>query len=263
MSEINRRHPRGHAGRFTDKAHDEPDVSMMSENDGTARFTELLESAAKLQEAIPGTVVVGGTAAAFHAGHRVSYDHDHVIEDMSNRYESILEAVESLRGWSTDPNVSKPPMTIMGELDGHQAGLRNMRRSRPLEVEDHALPSGRILHVPTSDETLRVKAFLASQRRAVRDYLDVAAMSENVGLDHAAEVLSQLDDYYEAKSDRAPVRTAVERALANPQPKDSRTLDRLGVYKGLNPRWADWGRIEKQCKKLAVAMSRKGEGDAL
>lgn len=121
---------------------------MTGEDDDTAQFTELLESAAKLQEAIPGTVVVGGTAAAFHAGHRVSHDHDHVIEDMSNRYESILEAVENLHGWSTDPNVSKPPMAIMGDLDGHQAGLRNLRRSRPLEVEDHALPSGRVLRVP-------------------------------------------------------------------------------------------------------------------
>ncbi|GAA0037232.1 hypothetical protein [Brevibacterium metallidurans] len=222
-------------------------------------FAELLESAAKLQEAVPGAVVVGGTAAAFHSRHRISHDHDHVLMDLRYRYDTILDAVESLDGWATDPNVSKPPLTIMGELDGFQAGVRNLRRARPLEVEEHRLPSGRTLRVPTAEEILRVKAFLASQRKSVRDFLDVAAVSDHLGIDLAAETLAGLDSYYDPRSDRAPVRTAVERALADPRPKDTRTLDRLADYKGLRPEWTEWSAVVEQCRRVAVAMTRKGD----
>jgi hypothetical protein len=38
----------------------------------------LLAHAALLQLKIPAAILVGGTAAAVHAGHRISFDHDHV-----------------------------------------------------------------------------------------------------------------------------------------------------------------------------------------
>lgn len=259
MAEFNREHFRSVDGRFTDKPRVEPDMSDFALGvEFDPEYARLLESAAKLQEVIPDAVVVGGTAAAFHSRHRVSHDHDHVVANMRNRYESILEVIESLDGWSTDLDVSRPPMTILEELDGYQAGLRNLRRARPLEVEDHQLPSGRTLRVPTAEETLRVKAFLVAQRRSVRDFVDVAAMSDYLGLDRSAESLADIDSYYDPDSQKAPVRTAVERALADPQPNDTRTIARLADYKGLSSEWTDWARVQDQCVKLAVAVARKG-----
>ncbi len=41
-----------------------------------------LASAARLQEAVPDAVLVGESAAALHAGHRDSFDHDHVLPDL-------------------------------------------------------------------------------------------------------------------------------------------------------------------------------------
>ena len=99
---------------------------------------QLFESAAKLQEIEPSAVLVGGTAATFHAHHRYSYDHDHVVQDLQYRYDIVLDNLSHLDGWTTNARVTKPPMTIMGDLDGYQAGLRNLRRKTPLEVEDFA-----------------------------------------------------------------------------------------------------------------------------
>lgn len=45
----------------------------------------VLASAAKLQEVVPEAVLVGGSAAALHAGHRDSFVHDHVLADLVDR----------------------------------------------------------------------------------------------------------------------------------------------------------------------------------
>ena len=44
-------------------------------------WERLLAAERHLQALVPGTVLVGGTAAALHAGHRHSLDADHVLED--------------------------------------------------------------------------------------------------------------------------------------------------------------------------------------
>lgn len=58
------------------------------------------------------------------------------------------------------------------------------------------LPSGHQLTVPTAEETLCVKGFLIVRRNQTRDYLDVAALADRYGLDHAGAVLVSIDDYY-------------------------------------------------------------------
>jgi L-serine deaminase len=57
---------------------------------------DVFEKAAQLQELVPGAVLVGGSAAALHAQHRESHDHDHVVSDLAERFDSILENLESL-----------------------------------------------------------------------------------------------------------------------------------------------------------------------
>ena len=63
-----------------------------------------------------------------------SLDHDHVLADLDERNATVLEAVEATDGWATSVRASRPPMTIMGALGGIAAGLRQMRRTRPLET---------------------------------------------------------------------------------------------------------------------------------
>ena len=50
-----------------------------SKRQRSSTLTQVLESAARLQRLVPDAVLVGGSAAALHAGHRDSFDHDHVL----------------------------------------------------------------------------------------------------------------------------------------------------------------------------------------
>ena len=55
---------------------------------------------------------------------------------------------------------------------------------------------GKRLVIPTAAEILRIKAWLALSRNQTRDYLDIAALATQIGLDEAAGVLAGIDDYY-------------------------------------------------------------------
>ena len=214
----------------------------------------VLESAAKLQEVIPDAVLVGGSAAALWANHRTSFDHDHVLRDLSGRFDAVLDAVEATDGWIT--NRVTPGKIILGELGDIESGVRQLIRNVPLEVAEVALPSGQVLRAPTLDEILRIKGYLIVRRNQVRDYLDVAALSDRVSLPHAADVLRRIDDYY--SDQRGPeaegVATQLARQLADPKPADARTIGQLGHYKGLEERWADWKSVTDVCRSLAVEM---------
>jgi len=146
------------------------------------QFVAVMESAAHLQRLVPGAVLVGGSAAILHANPRESRDHDHVLPDLADRFEMVLEAVEEDDGWAT--NRVTPGKVILGNLDGVEAGVRQMIRKAPLEVTKVELPSGAEVAVPTLEETLRIKAFLIVRRNQTRDYLDVAALAAALGVDH-------------------------------------------------------------------------------
>jgi len=128
----------------------------------------LLAHAALLQTKIPAAILVGGTAAAVHAGHRISFDHDHVVRDLAKNYDEAILALESIAGWHTHRRV-KGKM-VLGNVNKIAAGLRNQRRSAPLETTEVAVQDGRRLRLPTIEETLRIKAFLVVDRNATRDY---------------------------------------------------------------------------------------------
>ena len=121
----------------------------------SAVLAEVLASAARLQRAVPDAVLVGDAAAALYAGHRDSFDHDHVLADLQGRELEVLEAVEATEGWVTSVRASAPPMTIMGRLGGVEAGLRQLRRSRPLEVQEVDLGEAGVVRAPTVEEVLR------------------------------------------------------------------------------------------------------------
>lgn len=218
-----------------------------------AEFDDVLEAAARLQEIVPDAVLVGDAAVAWHAGHRVSLDDDHVLADLRERFEAVLEAVESTDGWVTNRVV--PGKLILGELGDIETGIRQMIRRRPLEVERVRLPSGRTLTVPTLDETLRIKAFLVARRNQTRDFVDVAALSDRMGPARAAAVLTAIDRYYaDQHGDGDGVATQLARQLSEPRPADTRTTRELDRYKRLEPRWHDWRSVVAVCGDVADRM---------
>jgi hypothetical protein len=216
----------------------------------------VLESAARLQAVVPDSVLVGDSAAALWANHRPAFDHDHVLADLNARFEAVLDAIEGTDGWVT--NRVTPGKIILGELGDIESGVRQLIRSVPLEVVEVELPSGHVLRVPTPDEMLRVKGYLVVRRNQVRDYLDVAALSDQAGIAHAGAVLRSIDDYYadQRGSESQGVATQLARQLADPKPADNRTIKQLGQYKQLDPRWTDWMNVTDICRSVAVEMTR-------
>jgi hypothetical protein len=240
---------------------DEREIGMSGEEDsvpGLSRpeLVRVLESAARLQAIVPDAVLVGGSAAALWAGHRLSFDHDHVVKDLNHRFDAVLEAIEATEGWVTNRVV--PGKIVLGTLGDIEAGVRQLIRSRPLEVTEVELPSGHRVRVPTWQETLRIKAYLLVRRNQVRDYVDVAAIADREGVPAAARVLAAMDAYY---ADQRPpeaqgVATQVARQLAAPRPQDTRTLGQLRRYKDLDVRWTTWDNVVSVCRALAREMTR-------
>lgn len=220
-----------------------------------ATLRQVLESAARLQSVVPDAVLVGGSAAALYAGHRDSSDHDHVLVDLVDRYEAVLAAVEATEGWATSVRASKPPFTIMGSLDGIEAGLRQMRRTRPLETVEVAVSADAVVVAPTEAEALRVKAYLVVQRNVVRDFIDVVALASHMGQQTAVSVLSDIDDYYADRSgEPSSVLTSLVIALADPSPRDTDVIGELPRYKGLDSRWHRWPDVVEACQALALRL---------
>jgi len=215
---------------------------------------DVLEKATCLQALVPGAVLVGGSAAALHAAHRESLGHDHVVADLTERFDSILENLEALGDWSTAR--VQPGKIILGELGGIETGVRQLLRGRPLESTEVQVRGKRLL-VPTAAEILRIKAWLALQRNQTRDYLDIAALADHMGLDEAAGVLRGIDDYY-ADVNRRPeaVATQLARQLADPRPRDAEVTAQLASYKALDPRWHEWSAVKAVLADLAQRMVR-------
>jgi hypothetical protein len=219
----------------------------------SAELRAVLESASRLQELVPDAVLVGGSAAALYAAHRDSYDHDHVLGDLRDRFDVVLEALESEGEWVT--NRVRPGKLILGRLGDIEAGVRQLIRARPLETTEVTLASGRTLRVPTAEETLRIKGFLVVRRNQTRDYLDVAALAERYGVDAAAAVLARIDDYYADQHGQGQgVAAQVARQLADPRPADASTTRQLASYRNLSARWHDWRQVSAVCRELAAAM---------
>jgi Nucleotidyl transferase AbiEii toxin, Type IV TA system len=222
--------------------------------DREPQFIALLESAAHLQRLVPGAVMVGGAAAILYADHRESRDHDHVLADLADRFEMVLEAVEEDEGWAT--NRVAPGKVILGNLDGIEVGVRQMLRKRPLETTLISLPSGDEVTVPTAEETMRIKAFLVVRRNQTRDYLDLAALADRVGVERAAEVLRQIDEYYTDQNDSDDgVASQLARQLADPHPADRSVIDQLASYRRLRKRWSDWNAVTDVLGDVAAGMA--------
>ena len=218
-------------------------------------LAEVLESAAKLQEVVPDAVLVGGAAAAWYAGHRVSFDHDHTLSDLRERFDLILDAIESTDGWVTNRVV--PNKLILGRLGDIEAGVRQLIRRRPLETTDVKLPSGTKVRVPTIDEILRIKAYLIVNRNQTRDFVDVVALADSLNGNAAATTLAGIDEYYaDQHGEGQGVASQLVRQLGEPRPKDTGTTRELAHYRRLDPKWHDWSAVVAASQELAQQIVR-------
>jgi len=204
---------------------------MSSGGEQLPDWERLLAAERHLQKLVPGSVLVGGTAAAIHARHRVSLDGDHVLEDLRSRFDDVLAGLEAAAGWRTE-RVQRPVL-ILGELDGVLTGIRQLRRTRPLDTEE---VGG--LRVPTLAEMARIKSWLLATRHAVRDYLDTVVLFECLGDAGVADALRPFDEIYRQASGVSPLAEVVER-LAAALPADKADVD-LTQYRGIKPPWNDW-----------------------
>jgi hypothetical protein len=185
-------------------------------------------------------VAVGGTAAAVHCGHRFSLDVDVVTAQLNARFEEVKANLAAWEGWRT--NRVNPPVLILGEHGGVELGVRQLRRSVPLHT---ARVAG--LLVPTAAEMLRIKAFLLTERRALRDYVDVAALAGHLGGEAALGALRVLNFVYGPRAPQTWVSAFAE--ACEGEPVDAAAVS-LADYKGLRAPFTDWPFVAGGCRKL-------------
>ena len=207
-------------------------------------WEQLLEVERMIQQYFPECVLVGGTAAALHAHHRVSFDVDSVMTDLRARFPSVLDRLESLAGWKT--RRIRPPVLILGHFQGVDVGIRQLIRQIPLEtVEVNGIT------IPTTQEMLRVKGWLIITRNALRDYLDYCALADIVG-DGFNAAMASMDFYYPQPPDCDTATQQLAKQLAEPLPYDYvPDRDDLTAWRGLKDPWVDWEYDKAYCRRLA------------
>jgi hypothetical protein len=216
-------------------------------NDTWPDWEQVLASAAHLQRILPGAVLVGGSAAAVYAEHRLSTDADHVLTDLRQHFDQALAQLESVAGWKTAR--VKRPVQILGSLDGIETGVRQLIRDEPLETTQIEY-LGEKITVPTGSEILRIKGVLILRRNATRDYLDFVALAEHMGGARMVEALLPFDHLYPQPNDESALQQLLIQ-LADPLPYDLEELN-LAEYKNLDPRWSNWQTVKAACADCAT-----------
>ena len=214
-------------------------------------WEDLLSSASRLQKILPDAVLVGGTAAAMHVRHRVSFDADHVIPDLRERFDSVLEELESVAGWET-ARINRPVL-ILGKLDKIDTGIRQLIRQEPLETETMRTEKGQAITVPTMEEILRIKGILILRRNATRDYLDFSALADGLGETKVCGAMRRFDELYPQKTGESAL-MQLQIQLACPLPYDLESVD-LSNFKHLRVSWQDWETVKAVCVKTSQILA--------
>lgn len=216
-------------------------------NDTLPEWEQVLSAAAHLQRILPEAILVGGSAAAVYAGHRLSTDADHVLADLRERFDQVLADLEAVAGWKTAR--VKRPVQILGSLDGIETGIRQLIRQEPLETTQIEF-AGEKITIPTEAEMLRIKGVLILQRNATRDYLDFVAIADHLGDEQVVAALRPFDRLYPQPNEESALQQ-LQIQLANPLPYDLEELE-LAEYKNLHPRWQNWQTVKDACVHYAI-----------
>lgn len=210
-------------------------------------WAKLLETERLIQQHFPEAVLVGGTAAALHAQHRVSLDVDSVLTDLRSRFPEVLSRLEDLAGWKT--RRTRPPVLILGNFNGVDVGIRQLIRAQPLET---TTVDGIV--IPTRAEMLRIKGWLIVTRNSLRDYLDFCALADQMG-EEFEEAVRSLDLLYPQPQDADATSQQLAKQLAEPLPYDfDPDQDLLSDWRHLKYPWTEWDFVRAYSRQLAVRL---------
>jgi hypothetical protein len=138
---------------------------------------------------------------------------------------------------------------ILGAMAGMLTGIRQLRRTRPLETE---VVAG--LRVPTLAEMARIKAWLLATRHTVRDYLDTVVLFERLGEGGVIAALRPFDAIYRQPGGASPLAEVAER-LAAAAPGDLARIE-LSSYRGLRGPWTDFAYVSCRGRAWATVVAR-------
>lgn len=207
-------------------------------------FQRLLDTAREVRGRlifIP-TVAVGGTAAAIYARHRVSLDVDFVTPYLRDQFDQVESALRDIPGFAIAR--LRRPVLILGRMGDDEIGIRQLRRREPLEAVER---DG--LCLPTLPEMIRVKSFVLSDRRAVRDYVDVCALVETAGMDGAVQAMLPYARLYEGLGTAGALTAFAE--ATHDDPVDLDEVD-LRQWRLLKPEYQDLDRVRSVCEQFAL-----------
>ena len=211
-------------------------------------WERLISAQTVFQSRFPECVLVGGTAAALHAGHRISLDADYVLPDLKKHFADILKKVEEEAGWRTKR--LEPPVLILGHFQGVRVGIRQLIRAKPLKT---TIIRG--IRVPTVEEMLRIKGYLIVRRNATRDFIDFAALFDRLGVEPSLDALDSMDSLY-PQNDESSVGQQLALQLADPKPWDL-TQTNFKQYKALASPYTDWQEVKRRLYAAAQKIALK------
>lgn len=213
-------------------------------------LANIVKAGVRAGREVPGSVALGGTVCALYAQHRLSIDIDFAVKDLAQRFDEVKDHLLELPGWR-EQRIT-PPVLILGSLDDVLIGFRQLRRRAPLDTIELKTPDGPLI-VPTLEELLRIKAFLAYQRNYTRDYLDFAELSCLLPRNQVLDSLSVLDEKI-AWEKQPAVALEIVKSLAACEPRD-RDTHGFKTFKFLNPRLSSWEDVQKICRDIASGLA--------
>jgi len=210
---------------------------------------KVIDASIEVQKIIPNAIPTGGTVAAFYAGHRMSYDVDHLMSNLVEEIEDIDLALSKIPGWKVN---KKRNAIILGKIGSIEVGFRQMFRDKPIETVTIKTPKGDWI-IPTLEEITRFKAILCCKRGGYRDYMDFAALAEKIGDDgKVVSILMEVANLHSNEGDDIMLEMA--KALSDPNPED---MSKVGdSYKEVSKDWS-WGKIKSICEKYGKLISVK------
>lgn len=223
-------------------------------------LAKVIEVGARMNQVVPEGVALGGAVCALYAQHRLSSDIDFVLEDLRGRFDEVRDRLLDQPGWQ-EARV-RPPHLILGSFDEVEVRFRQLRRRSPIETQSIPTEKGP-LTIPTLEELLRIKAFLAYERDAARDFYDFAELAVRRPRESVVETLLSLDE--KIGWERQPaVLLEVIKALLHCEPRD---LDPRGfeTFRFLDPRLKSWQEVQTACRQIGQALAERtirGKTDA-
>ncbi len=215
-------------------------------------WNEIIKAGVRAQELIAGSIAVGGTAAALYAGHWISRDTDHLLMSLKENFDAVLEKLSDAPEWKLAR--TKKPVLILGSINDVEVGFRQSRRTAPIDTIEIETVYGKLV-VPTLDELIGMKAYLIYSRRATRDFLDFAALTECADEREVLNSLLKMDGRYgELQIVSAALEVAKTLTEAAPFDLDETNLSN---YKSLALEWRDWRKTKEICQRFGVLLGEK------